>query len=145
MKSRVGAVRLKSGRKKKMTNKDYERLTYRPYRNEEVRCLQPDGELQDLAERLYKLENAIENRTLVFLPFAVGNEFWCFAEYYSLSDGWVNLIAKHTVHEIRILNNVIYLYDENGDEYDTSDIILYTTEEAAKKALEEMNEPRNSI
>ena len=121
-----------------MTNKDYERLTYRPYIKDKVRCLQPDGELQDLAERLYKLENAIENGTLVFLPFAVGDEFWCFAEYYSLSGGWENLITKHTVHEIRILNNVIYLYDENDDEYDTSDIILFTTKEAAEKALEEL-------
>ena len=115
-----------------MTNKDYKRLTPK----NAVVTGRFSG--KTLLDRLTTLENAIENGTLVFLPFAVGDEFWCFAEYYSLSDGWVNLIAKHTVHEIRILNKVIYLYDENDDEYDTSDIILYTTEEAAKKALEEL-------
>ena len=113
-----------------MTNKEYKRLT----NDLGLSCQLPIR----VYDRLYELENAIETGTLMFLPFAVGDEFWCFAEYYSLSDGWVNLITKHTVHEIRILNNVIYLYDENDDEYDTSDIILYTTEEAAKKALEEM-------
>ena len=113
-----------------MTNKDYKRLT----NDLGLSCQLPIR----VYDRLYELENAIENGTLVFLPFAVGDEFWCFAEYYSLSNGWENLITKHTVHEMRILNNVIYLYDENDDEYDTSDIILYTTEEAAKKALEEL-------
>lgn len=115
-----------------ITNKEYERLTPR----NAVVTGRFSG--KTLLDRLNELENAIENGTLVFLPFAVGDEFWCFAEYYSLSDGWVTEIAKHTVREIRILNNVIYLYDENDDEYDTSDIILFTTEEAAKKALEEL-------
>lgn len=113
-----------------MTNKDYKPLTTGGYSN-------PKRLLQ-YRDRLCYLEDCIEKGTLMFLPFAVGDEFWCFAEYYSLSDGWVNLITKHTVHEIRILNNVIYLYDENDDEYDTSDIILYTTKEAAEKALEEL-------
>ena len=111
-----------------MTNEEYKRLTDTgiPITNKDV-CM-----------RLFELENAIENGTLVFLPCKVGDEFWCFAEYYSLSDGWENLITKHTVSEIRIRNNVIYLYDENDEEYDTSDIILYFTKEAAEKALEEM-------
>ena len=113
-----------------MTNKEYKRLT----NNLGLNCQLPIR----VYDRLTELENAIENGTLVFLPYKVGDEFWCFAEYYSLSGGWENLITKHTVHEIRILNNVIYLYDGNDDEYDTSDIILYTTEEAAKKALEEL-------
>lgn len=59
-----------------MTNKDYERLTYRPYIKDKVCCLQPDGKLQDLAERLYKLENSIENGTLVFLPCKVGDTIY---------------------------------------------------------------------
>ena len=127
-----------------MTNEDYKRLTIW---NEELQrpCMSADSSNEQTVDivarhvdRLYELENAIENGTLMFLPYKVGDEFWCFAEYYSLSGGWVNLITKHTVHEIRILNNVIYLYDENDDEYDTSDIILYTTKEAAEKALEEL-------
>lgn len=126
-----------------MTNKDYKRLTIW---NEEMQrpCMTADfnEETVDIVarhiDRLYELENAIENGTLMFLPCNIGDEFWCFAEYYSLSDGWVCEIVKHTVQEIRILNNVIYLYDECDNEYDTSDIILYTTEEAAKKALKEL-------
>lgn len=114
-----------------MTNKDYNRLS-----DIGIPTITPD----DIYNRLYELENAIENGTLMFLPYKVGDEFWCFAEYYSLSDGWVNLITKHTVSEIRIRNNVIYLYDENDEEYDTSDIILYTTEEAAEKAMEKLEE-----
>lgn len=110
-----------------MTNKDYKRLSDTGI---------PTTTPEDVYNRLYELENAIENSTLMFLPFKVGDDFWCFAEYYSLSNGWETEIAKHTMHEIHIRNNVIYLYDENDNEYDTSDIILFFTEEAAKKALE---------
>ena len=115
-----------------MTNKDYKRLT-RKWETSLPTELTPCVHIHD---RLWKLENAIEDGMLVFLPFKVGDDFWCF--YYSLSYGWVNEIDKHTVSEIRIRNNVIYLYDENDEEYDTSDIILYFTKEAAEKALEEL-------
>lgn len=115
-----------------MTNKNYKRLTPR----NAVVTGRFSG--KTLLNRLTTLENAIENGTLFFLPYKVGDEFWCFAEYYSLSDGWVYEIVKHTVQEIRILNKVIYLYDECDNEYDTSDVILYATKEAAKKALEEL-------
>ena len=119
-----------------MTNKDYKRLTPK----NAVVTGRFSG--KTLLDRLTELENAIENETLVFLPCKVGDEFWCFAEYYSLSDGWVNEIAKHTVSEIRIRNNVIYLYDENDEEYDTSDIILYFTKEAAEAQLKEIREKK---
>lgn len=112
-----------------MTNKDYKRLSDTGI---------PTTTPEDVYNRLYELENAIENGTLVFLPFKVGDDFWCFAEYYSLSEGWETLITKHTVNEIRILDNIIYLYDENDEEYDTRDIILYHTKEEAEKALEEL-------
>ena len=110
------------------TNDTYKPLTTGGYANPKM--------LPQYRDRLCYLEDCIKNGTLVFFPFAVGDEFWCLAEYYRLSGGWVNEIVKHTVSEIRIRNNVIYLYDENDEEYDTSDIILYTTEEAAEKALE---------
>ena len=119
-----------------MNNKDYERLTFRQSNGGEICGVGLKANSEEIAERLYALEEMIENGTLVFLPHKVGDSFWCFAEYYSLSDGWVNEITKHNVYEIRILNNVIYLYDENDDEYDTSDISLYHTKEAAEKALE---------
>ena len=113
-----------------MTNKEYKRLTTGGYTNPTL--------LREYRDRLCYLEDCIANGTLVFLLCKVGDEFWCFADYYSLSNGWVTEIAKHTVSEIRIRNNVIYLYDENDEEYDTSDIILYFTKEAAEKALEKL-------
>lgn len=119
-----------------MTNKEYDRLTFQHFTNGGMICrvgLKVNSE--KVAERLYVLEEMIEKGTLMFLPCKVGDEFWCFAEYYSLSDGWVYEIVKHTVQEIRILNNIIYLYDECDNEYDTSDVILYATKEAAEKAL----------
>lgn len=122
-----------------LTNKDYDRLTLKPDRRRGMICgVGVKANSEEIAERLYALEEMIESGKLMFLPCKVGDDFWCFAEYYSLSDGWETLIAKHTVNEIRILNNVIYLYDENDEEYDTSDIILFFTEEAVKKALEKL-------
>jgi len=112
-----------------MTNKDYKRLSDTGI---------PTITAENVYNRLYELENAIENNTLLFLPCKVGDKFWCLAEYYSISDGWVDEIVKHTVSEIRILSNAIYLYDENDDEYDTSDVILYMTKEDAEKALREL-------
>lgn len=122
-----------------MTNKDYKRLTVwndqlqRPCMTSEGSNEQTVDVVRRHIDRLYELENAIENGTLFFLPCKVGDEFWYFAEYYRLSDGWVYEIAKHTVQEIQILNKVIYLYDECDNEYNASDVILYATKEAAKK------------
>lgn len=116
-----------------MTNKEYERLTYRPRKGGKVCCLTPNGTSQDLAKRLYALEEMIGNGTLVFLPCKVGDTFWCLADY-----GMEYVVTRHTVQEIRILDDVIYLYDENDGEYDTNDLILFTTKEAAEKALEEL-------
>lgn len=122
-----------------LTNKDYDRLTLQHDRRRGMICgVGVKANSEEIVERLYTLEEMIESGKLMFLPCKVGDDFWCFAEYYSLSDGWETLIAKHTVNEIRILNNVIYLYDENDEEYDTSDIILFFTEEAVKKALERL-------
>ena len=115
-----------------MTNKDYERLTYRPYRNDEVRCLQPDGELQDLAERLYKLENAIENGTLVFLPCKVGDEFWWILNKCSGEHEFV----QEKVKQIRICDYGFCIIDYDGTGWYLNEI--YFTKEAAQKALEEL-------
>ena len=35
---------------------------------------------------------------------------------------------------------MIYLYDENGGEYDTSDLILFATKETAEKAIKELRD-----
>lgn len=115
-----------------MTNKDYERLTYRPYKNDKVRCLKPDGELQDLAERLYKLENEIENGTLVFMPCKVGDNFWWIFNKYS---GEYEILEEK-VKQIRINEGDFYIIDYDGAGWYLSEI--YFTKEAAEKALEEM-------
>lgn len=110
-----------------MGNKDYQRVTI------------PNTEIYGKAgstgvyRRLYDLENAIGDGKLVFLPFKVGDEFWCLADY-----GMEYVVTRHIVQEIRILNNVIYLYDECDNEYDTDDEVLYFTKEEAEKALEEL-------
>lgn len=73
-------------------NKDYKRLTVW---SEEVQntCMSADSSYErrdDIVarhiDRLYDLENAIENGTLVFLPCKVGDKFWwilnkCSGEY----------------------------------------------------------------
>lgn len=65
-----------------MTNKDYKRLTVW---SEEVQntCMSADSSYErrdDIVarhiDRLYELENAIENSTLVFLPCKVGDTVW---------------------------------------------------------------------
>lgn len=64
-----------------MTNKDYKRLTIW---NEELQrpCMSADSSNEQTVDivarhvdRLYELENAIENGTLVFLPCKVGDKF----------------------------------------------------------------------
>ena len=119
-----------------MTNKDYERLTYRPYIKDKVRCLQPDGELQDMAERLYKLENSIENGTLVFLPCKVGDTI-----YEVFKNHRPPFIRQTTIEKIIITRKGLRLKLERNSTYETSiaawEKTLFPTEEAAEKALEE--------
>lgn len=120
-----------------MTNKDYERLTYRPYIKDKVRCLQPDGKLQDLAERLYKLENSIENGTLVFLPCKVGDTI-----YEVFKNHRPPFIQQTTIEKIIITRKGLRLKLERNSTYETSITAwgktLFPTKEAAEKALEEM-------
>lgn len=108
-----------------MTNGEYKRLTTGGYTNPKL--------LREYRDRLYDLENAIDDGKLVFLPYKVGDTFWCLADY-----GTEYVVTRHIVQEVSILNNVTYLYDENGGEYDMSDLILFATKEAAEKALEEL-------
>ena len=72
-----------------MTNKDYKRLTIW---NEELQrpCMSADSSNEQTVDivarhvdRLYELENAIENGKLMFLPFKVGDEFWWFYPRYN--------------------------------------------------------------
>lgn len=124
-----------------MTNKDYERLTYRPYIKDKVRCLQPDGKLQDLAERLYKLENSIENGTLVFLPCKVDDTVYFVNRWSSIPriEAWHISAIEITSDGIEI--GAYRISNQNqkglfrvagfGNE-------VFITKEAAEKALEEL-------
>lgn len=110
-----------------MTNKDYDRLTYRPYKNDKVRCLKSDGEEEDFAERLYALEEMIESGKLVFLPCKVGDEFWYINKLWKMA-------CRQEVGGIEIGDYGICVYDKFGQRYEIEHI--YFTKEAAEKALE---------
>lgn len=108
-----------------MTNKDYKRLTDTgiPTSPEEV------------SKRLYELENAIENGTLVFLPCKVDDKFWWILNKYSGDE-----IVEEKVKQIRICNYGLYIIDYDGSGWYLNEI--YFTKETAQKALEEMENGR---
>lgn len=120
-----------------MTNKDYERLTIW---NEEMQrpCMTADfnEETVDVVarhvDRLYELENAIENGTLVFLPCKVDDNFWWILHKYT---GEYEIVEEK-VKQIRICDYGFYIIDCDGSGWYLSEI--YFTKEAAKKALEEL-------
>ncbi len=121
-----------------MTNKDYKRLTVY---NEELQrpCMTADfnEETADViarhTQRLYELENAIENDTLVFLPCKVGDEFWWLLQLYDGS----YMATLEKVQAIEITERGVTIINMTGDEWYLSEI--YFTKEAAEKALEELN------
>lgn len=121
-----------------MTNKDYKRLTIW---NEELQrpCMSADNSNEQTVDivtrhidRLYELENAIENGTLVFLPCKVGDKFWWILNKYSGEDE----IVEEKVKQIRLDNCGFYIIDCDGSGWYLSEI--YFTKEAAEKALEEL-------
>ena len=115
-----------------MTNKDYKRLT-----DTGIPTITPD----DVYNRLYELENAIENGTLVFLPCKVGDTVYYLNEFSrprrieeyvvdsvkQLRGGW----ARCTVHSTTEPMGTSFSLNAIGD-------YIFTTKEAAKKALEEL-------
>ena len=110
-----------------MENKDYERVTI------------PNTEIYGKAgstgvyRRLYELENAIENGTLVFLP-KVGDEFWWI---FQASNPF---IVEEKVQSIEIGEKGITIIDMGDEEWSLSR--LYFTKEEAEKALEELKDGR---
>ena len=108
-----------------MTNKNYKRLTPR----NAVVTGRFSG--KTLLNRLTTLENAIENRTLMFLPCKVDDKFWWILNKYSGDE-----IVEEKVKEIRICNYGLYIIDYDGSGWYLNEI--YFTKEAAQKALEEM-------
>lgn len=102
-----------------MTNKEYKRLTDTgiPITKKDV-CM-----------RLFELENAIENETLVFLPCKVGDEFWYVNKIW-------NKACIEQVVEFEVGDYGIVIVDTFGRLHSLERI--YFTKEAAEKALEEM-------
>ena len=131
-----------------MTNKDYKRLTIW---NEELQrpCMSADSSNEQTVDivarhvdRLYELENAIENGTLVFLPCKIGDKVWFLNDY-----GRSPRIEEYVVDSVEFLKGggvrcgvhskgepmglISFSLNAIGD-------YLFTTKEAAEKALEEM-------
>lgn len=69
----------------------------------------------------------------VSLPCNIGDPFWFIEDW-----AYKYAIKSHICQEIRILRDIIYIYDEDDVEYYLDDI--YFAEEAAKKALEMLQE-----
>lgn len=103
-----------------MTNKDYKRLT-----DTGIPTITPD----DVYNRLYELENTIENGTLVFLPCKVGDDFWCVDDVYP--KGYEGEVGYFQVYK-----KEVFIVDVFGLVFPID--CLYFTWKAAKKALEEM-------
>lgn len=105
-----------------MTNKDYKPLTAGGYRNPKI--------LQEYHDRLWYLEDCIENGTLVFLPCKVGDEFWWIFQARS------PFIVDEKVQSIEISERGITIIDMDDEEWSLSRV--YFSKEAAEKALEEL-------
>lgn len=113
-----------------MTNKDYDRLTFQPSRHSGIICgIGLKANSEEIAERLYALEEKIENGALVFLPCKVGDEFWY------INERWKG-VYRQEVAEFEVGNYGICIIDTFGQRYSAKDV--YFTKEAAEKALEEL-------
>ena len=112
-----------------MTNKDYKRLT----NDLGLSCQLPIR----VYDRLYELENAIEKGTLVFLPWKVGDTI-----YEVFKNHRSPFIQQTTIEKIIITTKGLRLKLERNSTYETSITAwgktLFPTEEAAEKALEEL-------
>lgn len=120
-----------------MTNKDYKRMTdvddrgkpcFTTTFNEETdECL-----IRHL-QRLYELENAIENGTLVFLPFKCGDKMW---HVWKTSAGTCHM-EEMKLWEITITDKEIFYDTLHHGVFESTDDFYHTKEEA-EKALEEL-------
>lgn len=111
-----------------MINKDYKRLTDTgiPITKKDV-CM-----------RLFELENAIDNGTLVFLPCKVGESVWHIQHNLTIEEAVVDSVevlcdgdTNIRVHFVNVQAGTTFYGSAMGKYY-------FTSEEAAKKALEEL-------
>ena len=125
-----------------MTNKEYKPLTTYNKEFERASMTATRGEdtcktIARHVERLYELENAIENGTLMFLPCKVGDII-----YEVFKNHRPPFIKQTTIEKIIITTKGLRLKLERNSTYETSitawEKTLFPTEEAAEKALEEL-------
>ena len=125
-----------------MTNSTYKRLTTYNKEFEHASMTATHGEdtcktIARHIERLYELENSIENGTLVFLPCKVGDTI-----YEVFKNHRPPFIQQTTIEKIIITRKGLRLKLERNSTYETSVTAwgktLFPTKEAAEKALEEL-------
>ncbi len=117
-----------------MTNKDYDRLTFQPSRHSGIICgIGLKANSEEIAERLYALEEMIENGTLVFLPFKCGDKMW---HVWKTNAGTCH-VEEMKLWEITITDKEIFYDTLHHGIFESTDN-LYHTKEEAEKVLEEM-------
>lgn len=123
------------------TNSTYKRLTTynKEFEHASMTATRGEDTCKTIArhvERLYELENAIENGTLMFLPCKVGDTIYEVFKYHRPP-----FIKQTTIEKIIITTKGLRLKLERNSTYETSitawEKTLFPTEEAAEKALEE--------
>ena len=123
------------------TNSTYKRLTTynKEFEHASMTATRGEDTCKTIArhvERLYELENAIENGTLIFLPCKVGDTI-----YEVFKNHRPPFIKQTTIEKIIITTKGLRLKLERNSTYETSitawEKTLFPTEEAAEKALEE--------
>lgn len=113
-------------------------------------CRKPEPcKIPQMIQRLAKLEDKIENGTLVTVPYAIGQELYCVHKngYFDVDKVRVSLITiKHDGSVDIRLNH----YNDDGSyrscfKYDPQYYELFGTEAKAKKRLEEIKNETKSI
>lgn len=128
------------------TNSTYKRLTTynKEFEHASMTATRGEDTCKTIArhvERLYELENAIENGTLVFLPCKVGDKVWYLNEY-----SYPPRIEEYIVDSVEFLKGrwVRCRVHSEVEPMETSfsinaiGVYIFTTKEAAEKALEEL-------
>lgn len=112
-----------------MTNKDYKRLTDAGI---------PTTTSEDVYNRLYELENAIEDGMLMFFPGKVGDSLWHIQHNLTIEEAVIDSIevlrdgdTKIRVHFVNVQAGTTFYGNAIGRYY-------FTSKESAKKTLGEM-------
>ena len=113
-------------------NRDYHN-SFERLKAQEREIMQLKAENARLTGRLGQVLLAVDTVKEMNAMCNIGDHFWYIEDW-----SYKYVIKSHICQEIRILRDVIYIYDEDDFEYYLDDI--YFTEEAAKKALEMLQE-----